>query len=81
MVWKPAATAVLSAYYVMRLFEAAGLRTGSLERFAFLEGYLGRFPGLGAVARAWDRRTTRSGKTDSQGQVCAVFRREVASEG
>jgi SAM-dependent methyltransferase len=59
-----------------RIFRKAGFRTAPLERFAFLEGYLGRFPGLGAAARAWDRRTQRKGSPDGQGQVCAVFRKE-----
>ena len=31
VVWKPAATAMLSAYYVMRLFEAAGLPPGVIN--------------------------------------------------
>ena len=63
---------------LVRLFEAAGFRTDSLERFPFLEGYLGRFPGLGAIARAWDRRLERRRRTDAMGQVCATFRRTEA---
>jgi SAM-dependent methyltransferase len=58
---------------LVRLFEAAGFRAASMERFAFLEGYLGRFPGLGATARAWDRRVQRNGPPSAQGQVCALF--------
>lgn len=63
---------------LVRLFEAAGLRAAALERFAFLEGYLDRFPGLGRAAAAWDRKVQRSGAPDAQGQVCAVFARDAA---
>jgi SAM-dependent methyltransferase len=58
---------------LVETFRAAGFRVRSVQRFAFLEGYLGRFPGLGALARAWDRRANRRGATDRQGNVCAAF--------
>lgn len=64
---------------LVRLFEAAGFRTAALERFPFLEGYLGRFPGLGALARAWDRRLRSGERTGAMGQVCAEFRRPEAA--
>lgn len=60
---------------LVRLFEEAGFRTEALERFAFLEGYLRRFPGLGALARTWDRNAMRGGPPSRLGQICAVFSR------
>jgi len=39
VVWKPASSAILSAYYVMRLFEAAGLPPGVIN---FLPGSAGQ---------------------------------------
>ena len=44
-----------------------------MERFAFVEGYLHRFPGLGALGRLWDGTADRLRLRGGQGNVCAVF--------
>lgn len=59
---------------VQRL-ETAGLETVAVERFAFVEGYVHRFPALAWVGRLWDRTAERIGAERLLGNVCAAFRK------
>jgi len=60
---------------LVRRFEDAGLRTEAVERFAFVEGYLHRFPVAGWLGRQWDRAAGLVGAEALLGNVCAVFRK------
>jgi SAM-dependent methyltransferase len=57
------------------LFRTAGLENLNVDRFSFIEGYLGRFPVVGQLARLYDRGAERISRDTLRGNVCAVFRK------
>jgi SAM-dependent methyltransferase len=76
----PTLYAYRSVEGLLDLFRASGFRVAGVDRFAFLEGYLGRFPGLGALARAYDRAVTARRPGSWAGNACAAFEKPPAGE-
>ncbi|GJM45052.1 MAG: hypothetical protein DHS20C21_18940 [Gemmatimonadota bacterium] len=60
---------------LVEIFEGVGFRTLQVDQFAFVEGYLHRFPLLGPLGRLYDGAINRLGIRAGQGNVCAVFER------
>ncbi len=58
-----------------RVFESAGFILEDASYRAFTEGYLWRYPVIGALSRLYDRMISRSGFRHMMGNVCITFRK------